>query len=166
MSMLVTNSALKLFFVVSLGARLGARAPRLMNAPAGDPRSKRVVVVDDDDDVRELHAAVLEREGFAVQAWPDGLEAVRAVEGDPPDLILLDLMMPRFAGFEVVRRLQQGPAASVPIIVMTGRYKDKATADMVRSEANVVEYLEKPVSPEALAKLIHRVLNTRAPKHD
>lgn len=127
-----------------------------------DPKTKTILIVDDDDDIRDLLVAIIEKEGFKVRTALNGLEALDSVKERAPDLILLDLMMPRFAGYEVVRRLQQGPTAKIPILVMSGRYKDKKTTDMVKAEPNVLEFLEKPVSPAILAETVHKTLNTKA----
>ena len=128
-----------------------------------DPRGKRVLVVDDDDDLRELVSLILTREGFSVETAVDGKEALDAAQARRPDLIVLDLMLPRFGGYEVLRRLQEGATAGVPIFVMTGRYKDLNTAAMIRAEANVVEFLEKPLDARILSAKAHAALKTRPP---
>ena len=115
---------------------------------------KRVLVVDDDDDLRELLAIVVTRAGFDVETAWDGRQAVEMIEARPPDLVILDLMLPRYGGFEILRRLQQGPLSTLPIVVVTGRYSDPATVALVRAESNVVELLPKPVNTEGLAELL------------
>src|SRR5678815_35563 len=66
----------------------------------------RILIVDDHEDNIELLRARLEARGYAIESAMDGEQALRCVEQSPPDLILLDVMMPRIDGFEVVRRLK------------------------------------------------------------
>lgn len=128
---------------------------------SGDPKSKTVMIVDDDDSIRELLEFVVKKEGFGVDKAADGEEALQKIAARKPSLILLDLMLPRYGGFEVLRQLQGGETARVPIIVLTGRYTDRSTAEMIKQESNVVEFIEKPVKPPVLTQLIHKVLKTR-----
>ncbi|MBI4424685.1 MAG: response regulator, partial [Elusimicrobia bacterium] len=93
----------------------------------------------------------------------DGEEALRKIESLAPDLILLDLMLPRYGGYEVLRRLKTGPTAHIPIIVITGRYTERTTTEMIRQESNVVEFMEKPIKTNVLAALLHRILKTDPP---
>lgn len=128
---------------------------------AGDASGKTVLVVDDDDAVLELLEMVVQKEGFRSVTATDGQEALDKVAATKPDLILLDLMLPRYGGFEVLRRLQSGETAHIPIVVVTGFYTDRSTAEMIRQESNVVEFLEKPVKPLQLANVLHKILMTR-----
>ena len=123
---------------------------------------KLVLVVDDDEGVRELMQFLVTREGFRVELAGDGEEALRRVEALSPDLILLDLMLPRYGGFELLRQLQASGLARIPIIVVTGRYTDRTTAEMIRQESNVVEFLEKPVKPQVLSQALSRALRPAA----
>lgn len=125
-------------------------------------REQLVMIVDDDDSVRELLEYVVKKEGFAVVKAADGEEALNKIESLPPDIILLDLMLPRYGGYEVLRRLQNGSTAGIPIIVITGRYTERTTTEMIRQESNVVEFLEKPIKTNVLASLLHRILKTDA----
>lgn len=129
-----------------------------------DPRDKLVLIVDDDESVRDLLEFVLQKEGFRVEKAMDGQEALDKVEKNKPDMILLDIMLPLFGGFEVLRKLQMGETANIPIVVITGRYTDRSTSEMIRQESNVVEFLEKPLKPPQLASILHKVLKTRPPK--
>ncbi|MBI4678390.1 MAG: response regulator [Elusimicrobia bacterium] len=135
--------------------------PQSLEEDRGKPADKLIVIVDDDDSVRELLEFVVTKEGFRVQTAVDGEEAVRRISEIMPDLVILDMMLPRYGGFEVLRELQHGPTASIPIVIITGRYSDRSTTDMIRQESNVREFLEKPVRPPALAMLLHKLLHTR-----
>ncbi len=124
---------------------------------------KLIVVVDDDEGVREMLEFVIKKEGFRVEMCSDGQEAIDKIPAWKPDLVILDMMLPHYGGFEVLRRLQGGPAASVPIIIITGRFGDRSTMEMMRQESNVVEFIQKPLRPPILAMTLHKRLNTLAP---
>jgi two-component system response regulator VicR len=121
-------------------------------------RAKLVLVVDDDDGVRELLGFLVQKEGFRVDFAVDGEDGYRKAESLRPDLILLDLMLPRYGGFELLRQLQSSDLKGVPIVIVTGRYTDRTTADMIRQESNVLEFLEKPVKPQVLSAALSRAL--------
>ena len=132
-----------------------------MTLELADPATKRLLIVDDDDSVRDLLEFVARKEGFQVDKAVDGQEALQQAEKVRPDLILLDLMLPKYGGFEVLRKLQAGDNANVPIVVISGRFADKTTIDMIRQESNVVEFLEKPIRPPQLIAIVHRILSTK-----
>jgi len=129
-----------------------------------EPKSRMIMIVDDDDSIRELLEFIVKKEGFQVDKAADGEEALQRIAQGRPHLIILDLMLPRYGGFEVLRQLQAGDTAKIPIVVLTGRYTDRSTAEMIRQESNVVEFLEKPVKPPILTNLIHKILRTRPPE--
>lgn len=124
---------------------------------------KLVLIVDDDKGVRELLEILVRREGFRVETSADGEDALARARKSLPHLILLDLMLPKSGGFEVLHELQAEETAGIPVIVMTGRNMDGSTADLIRRESNVREFIEKPLKTELLASLIHRTLKTRPP---
>lgn len=125
--------------------------------------AKLVLIIDDDDGVRELLTFLVKKEGYRAESAVDGEEGYLKAEKLRPDLILLDLMMPRYGGFEVLRQLQSGELTKIPIVVVTGRYTDRSTADMIRQESNVVDFLEKPLKPNVLGATLARLLAPRAP---
>lgn len=124
--------------------------------------AKLVLIIDDDEGVRDLLSFLVKKEGFRAETAIDGEDGYQKAEQLKPDLILLDLMMPRYGGFEVLRRLQAGELAGVPIVIVTGRYTDRSTTEMIRQESNVVDFLEKPLKPNVLSATIGRLLNPRA----
>lgn len=77
--------------------------------------------------------------------------------------LLLDLMLPKANGLEIVRELQADDTGGIPIIIMTGRAMDRSTSELIKHERNVKEYLEKPVKTALLGALLHKLLNTRPP---
>ncbi|MFI5344850.1 MAG: response regulator [Elusimicrobiota bacterium] len=120
--------------------------------------TRLVLVIDDDEGIRDLLSLLIKKEGFRVETAADGEEGHRRAMSLKPDLIVLDLMLPRYGGFELLRQLQGTELARVPIIVVTGRYTDSSTADLIRQETNVVELLEKPVKTARFLGVLRRIL--------
>lgn len=122
----------------------------------------RVLVVDDEIANRELLEGILAEAGYVVEQADSGEAALARATSKPPDLILLDLMMPGLSGFEVCRQLKAHPAAEgVPIIVVTalGQVKDKEAA--LTSGAD--DFVTKPVDPEDLRTRVGAMLKVRRP---
>jgi CheY-like chemotaxis protein len=121
---------------------------------AGDAR-KLVLVVDDDDGIRETLCELLEEEGYSTVAAANGQEALACLRERIPCLILLDLMMPVMDGWEFHRRLQaQALVPSVPVVVIT------AAGDRATRSIPDVEVLAKPVRLETLLQLVARHCDT------
>ena len=118
-----------------------------------------MLVVDDADAIRELIAVNLELEGYDVDRAADGEDALEAVSRQRPDVITLDVMMPRLDGFATIERLRGDPStADIPVVLVTGR---ASAADLARGEALGVDgYLTKPFEPAELLATIQR-LTTR-----
>jgi len=125
---------------------------------------KLVLVVDDDETMVALLAHIAGREGFKVESAADGREALKQIEAAIPDLIIMDLMMPNYGGFESLRRLQDSRTANIPIIIVTGRHNDSSTTELIRRESNVVDFFEKPLNADLLAAALHKALGTRPPE--
>ena len=124
-----------------------------MNA-SDQVREVRILVVDDDDNVRRLVTAYLEREGYQVTQAADGHAALRAVEASTPDLIVLDLMLPGTSGLQVARRISA--ARELPILMLTARGDED---DVLRGfEAGADDYLVKPFSPRVLVARVRAIL--------
>jgi CheY-like chemotaxis protein len=126
-----------------------------------DGAQKRILVVDDEADVRDYLSMALEDAGFLVETAADGLEALEAVRRNPPDLISLDLVMPRHSGARFFHELQKDRTlARIPVLIVTGHARDEAgKADfeqMTMSGPGV--YLEKPVRPPAYVAAVRRLL--------
>ena len=129
------------------------------------PKSKSILVVDDDKMICDLYQTSLLRQGFRVVALPSGdkaLEAIRA--GHHFDLVVLDLMMPGRGGYDVLKELQQSGHENIPIFVVTARALDPSTFRMISLESNVQGILQKPVDMKSFHKKIHEVLGTTPPK--
>jgi two-component system alkaline phosphatase synthesis response regulator PhoP len=128
---------------------------------AGIPDDKRILIVDDDESVWDVLYYIVRKEGFLVEKASDGQEAIEKARLLHPDLILLDLMLPKAGGFEVLRDLQAEDTRDIPIVLLSGRHMDQSTLELLKQEANVKEFLEKPVRPQALGALLHSLLKTR-----
>lgn len=115
----------------------------------GSARKKRVLLVDDDEDIRESYSVVLEDEGYEVVPAPNGKAALQALEqGLSPDVILLDLMMPVMNGHEMFDQLQRSAHQGTPVVVITaGDGPAPPGAPMLR----------KPVDMYTLLNAVHRV---------
>jgi DNA-binding response OmpR family regulator len=114
----------------------------------------RVLVVDDEPMVREVLARYLEKEGFAVDTSEDGEAALDAFSRGEPDLVLLDIMLPRVGGLEVLRRMRaQNPA---PVIMLTA--KGEETDRVLGLELGADDYVTKPFSPREVVARVRAVL--------
>jgi two-component system OmpR family response regulator len=115
----------------------------------------RLLVVDDEENLRTMLAAALGHHGFAVDSVGDGRAALAAVEADPPDLVVLDVMMPDLDGFEVLRRLR-ADGDRTPVLFLTAR---DTTEDKVRGlTLGGDDYLQKPFSLDELVARVQAVL--------
>jgi DNA-binding response OmpR family regulator len=120
----------------------------------------RILVVDDDPTVSDVVGRYLKREGFAVESAADGYVALQRATEDPPDLVLLDLMIPGIDGLEVCRRLRA--LAPVPVIMLTA--KGDESDRVVGLELGADDYVAKPFSPRELMARVKAVLRrARAP---
>jgi len=115
---------------------------------------KDILVVEDEDNIREVIGRYLEREGFSVREAADGYAALDAIEQQEPDLIVMDLMLPGIDGLTLTRQVQQ--QSGIPIIILTARGD---TSDRIRGlDWGADDYIPKPFSPRELVSRIHAVL--------
>ncbi len=118
-----------------------------------------ILVVEDDPDTRQSLSLALSIHGFSVTGVEDGAEALTAVAAQAPDLILLDLMMPRLDGWTVIRKLKENPqTASIPVIVLTGKPVDPQRDKTRIFGMGVRQVLTKPISVEMLVGEIRKQL--------
>lgn len=127
--------------------------------PVDDSRSRRVLVVDDDERVREVVSWQLEAEGFTVGQAGDGPAALESIATLPPDLMVLDLSLPGLGGLDVLRRIRQH--SPLPVIVLSGRNGE--TDRIIGLDLGADDYLVKPFSPEELAARVRSVLRRCLP---
>jgi DNA-binding response OmpR family regulator len=116
------------------------------------PEMTRVLVADDDPDIRELVEFKLSQAGYAVQAVPDGLAAWEAFESEPPALAVLDVMMPGLSGFDVLRKIRDSDHPRVPVLMLSAKSRDSDVDTGFAIGAD--DYVIKPFSPR---ELLHRV---------
>jgi CheY-like chemotaxis protein len=120
----------------------------------------KIIVADDEKDVVELLSFLLKKDGHTVIPAENGKVALDLVEKDPPDLILLDVMMPEMDGYTVQTRLMENPKTkSIPIIILTAKGQLK---DVFAMAGNVAAYMEKPFDPKTLRAKIQESLNPKS----
>ena len=119
--------------------------------------SAHILVVDDEPDISALVAYHLARDRYRVRTAADGVEALRAVEAERPDLIVLDLMLPGMSGLDVLGELRRRPdTQEVPVILLTARREERDRIDGLKHGAD--DYLSKPFSPQELVLRVGAVL--------
>lgn len=120
-------------------------------------RPATVLVVEDDAELRETYRVALTVAGYAVVAVEDGIDALRRLEGGVPDVVVLDLILPRLPGLDVYKELAaRHDTQRIPIVVVTG----SDTADLDADAFACV--LRKPIDPEALVTAIEACLRRRS----
>ena len=124
------------------------------------PAKPTILVVDDDELLRDLLEFKLRSRGYEVELAEDGEAALEAASASPPDLIVLDGMMPGLDGFQVLQRLSDsGVTRDVPVIMLTARRQEQ---DVVAGlSLGAQDYLVKPFLPDELVLRIQRVLRNR-----
>jgi two-component system alkaline phosphatase synthesis response regulator PhoP len=125
------------------------RAPM---APADE--RQRVLIVEDEPNIASFARMYLEAAGFGVTHAARGDEGLRLAEADPPDLVILDLMLPGMDGYEITKRLRRG--GTTPIIMLTAR--DDAVDKVVGLELGADDYITKPFNPRELVARVRAVL--------
>ena len=120
--------------------------------------SENILIVDDDLDTLRLVGMMLQRQGYAVSSASSGQQAIELAQKEPPDLILLDIMMPEMDGYEVARRLRANASTqNVPIIMFTA--KTQVDDKVMGFEAGADDYLTKPTQPRELIAHMRAVLS-------
>lgn len=120
-----------------------------------------VLVVDDEPALRDLIRQMLEIGGFAVQEAEDGETALDKIDEDPPDAVILDVMMPEMDGITVCKNIRSdAETATLPVIMLSGKTQKEAIAEGLAAGAN--KYLCKPVSYDELVDSLNEVLTSTA----
>jgi len=132
------------------------------NPAESNPPRQTVLLVDDNAQNLELLEVYMEDlPDLRVVTATNGLEALARVDEEKPDLILLDIMMPKMSGFEVCKRLKRDPETRDIIVVMVTALNE--TSDVERAaECGTDDYLSKPIDRKALVELVRTLLATKA----
>jgi len=121
---------------------------------------RRVLVVDDEPDTLTYLSTVLRDSGFQAREACNGREAVRSIEEDPPDLVVLDITMPEKSGVSVYRFIKESPVfKSIPVIIVTGISEEFKRFISTRRQVPPPEgYISKPVDHEEFLQLVRELL--------
>jgi two-component system alkaline phosphatase synthesis response regulator PhoP len=113
------------------------------------PAPKKILIVEDDPDIANLVKSYMEKAGFHANTAESGVEALKLIKSERPDLLLLDLMLPEIDGIEVCKRIRTMPETRLlPIIMLTARAEESDT--IIGLELGADDYVTKPFSPKAL----------------
>lgn len=130
-----------------------------------DAAPKRILIADDEPDILEIISYNLTREGFSVTTAKDGDDALAKAKSSKPDLIILDIMMPKKSGVEVCGILRSQPAfAETLIIFLTALSDDSSQVKGLESGAD--DYITKPVSPKVLISKVNALFRRIKPEQD
>jgi DNA-binding response OmpR family regulator len=127
----------------------------------------KILVVDDDPDILEAISMILESQGYNVVTARDGVEGLANLKAEKPELMILDLLMPKMDGFAVCKELQDPRWAKykdIPILILTS-VREEASRRRYELETglelDVDDYVEKPVSPDTLLERVGRLIKRR-----
>ena len=127
-------------------------------------KQPKLLVVDDDPDILDAITTILGTQPYAIDTARDGVECVDKVRRDIPDLIILDLLMPKKDGFAVVRELRENPKyAKIPILILTSVREDASRRRYELETGlamDVQDYVEKPISPMDLLDRVQQLLDS------
>jgi len=138
----------------------------MLTAKGGLTMAKKVLNVEDDPDIRTFVATVLEERGYIPLMAKDGEEGAKKVKDEKPDLIILDILMPKESGIKMYHELKKDPSLkNIPVVMLSGASK----RTFLRSQSALTEfgdetvpepeaYLEKPVEAEDLAEVLDKIL--------
>jgi len=131
-------------------------------------RQAKILVVDDDPDILEAISAVLESHSHQVVTARDGEEGLSKLKEERPELMILDLLMPKMDGFAVLKELQdprRSKYSNIPVLILTSVREDVSRRRYELEtglELNVDDYVEKPIDPHALVERVEKLLQKRA----
>jgi len=124
----------------------------------------KILVVDDDPDIREVLTMILETKGYETITACDGIECLAMLRAEDPDLMIIDLLMPRMDGFALLKELEDGRWSryrGVPILILSS-VREEASRRRYELETalefNVDDYVEKPINPDVLLERVDRLI--------
>jgi DNA-binding response OmpR family regulator len=127
----------------------------------------KILVVDDDPDILDAVTMILESQGYNVVTARDGIEGLATLKAEQPDLMILDLMIPKMDGFAVYKELQDpkwSEHKDIPILILTSVREDASRRRYELEtglELDVDDYLEKPMSPDVLLKRVSTLIEKK-----
>ena len=127
----------------------------------------KILVVDDDPDILDALTMILESRGYQVCTARDGIEGLANLKAERPDLMILDLLMPKMDGFAVCKELQDprwSKSKDMPILILTSVREDASRRRYELEtglELNVDDYVEKPISPDILLQRVERLIKRK-----
>jgi DNA-binding response OmpR family regulator len=141
----------------AVGGEAGKPAPDTA-APEAPKGGKRILLVDDDAEIVESMRTVLESRGYSILVARDGNQGLALAEGEEPDLVVLDMMMPKRSGFLVLEKLRRSRPNPMRVIMITANEgsRHKAYAEML----GVDDYIRKPFAMDRLLESVDRLLAT------
>jgi DNA-binding response OmpR family regulator len=119
---------------------------------------KHISIIEDEPFIIEALSFLLEREGFSIDSESDGAAALEFITTTPPDLLILDIMLPNVSGMKILEDIRKTPGIeSLPVLMLTakGQKKDRLAAE----QAGVSLFMTKPFSNTELIKNVHEMLN-------
>jgi DNA-binding response OmpR family regulator len=129
--------------------------------------AEKILTVDDDPDILDALTMILESKGYQVVTARDGVEGLAKVETEKPELIILDLLMPKMDGFEVYKKLQEPKYAKykgIPILILTSVREEAGRRRYeleTGNELRVDDYIEKPFSPDSLLRRVEKLIKKK-----
>jgi DNA-binding response OmpR family regulator len=127
----------------------------------------KILVIDDDPDILDAITMILESQGYQVSTARDGIEGLATLKAENPDLMILDLMMPKMDGFAVCKELQDprwSKYKDIPILILTS-VREEASRRRYELETglelDVDDYIEKPMSPDVLLERVGRLIKKK-----
>src|ERR1700742_5329922 len=122
----------------------------------------KIALIDDDENIVASVSMALESHGHRVSPYYDGVSGLAALESDPPDVVILDVKMPRMDGMEVLRRLRQ--TSEMPVIMLTS--KDDEIDEILGFNLGADDYIHKPFSQRLLIERVKAVLRRANPEEE
>jgi len=128
---------------------------------------EKILVVDDDPDMRDAITIILESRGYQIVTAQDGVEALANLKAEKPDLMMLDLLMPKMDGFAVLKELQDARWSKyreIPILILSS-VREEASRRRYELETaltlEVDDYVEKPIAPDILLERVEKILHKK-----
>ena len=161
-----------------VGTKFSFTIPKVSLAVKGKEKEKKIalggekiLVADDDPEMLKVITLVLESRDYQVSTAQDGEEALAKIKEERPDLLILDLLMPRMDGFEVCKQLNQQPESGgnkIPILILSAVRENSSRRRYeleTKASPNIEDYVEKPISPPLLLQRVEKVLMKSKSKH-